>query len=281
MTKIIAEIASGHNGDLELAKAMIRAGAENGADFIKFQDWRASNVPDGDSDKNRYEKYQFPDAWYPILIPFCKEKGVQFLTTCFNADRAKFLADQGLKTIKLASISLTNHELIKWAGAYFEHIIISTAMHNKEEIEEAINLLVTNCQKFTIMHCVANYPAKLEVSNLERINELKKMVVDYPQASVGFSDHSLDPQVSMAAISMGISHLEKHFSLSRYLPQIPHEMLRGGPLVTTHQVSIEPKELRELSIWRDLVQIMYGTGEFKINTTELLIKEKYSNRYGK
>src|SRR3990167_11518014 len=112
MCKIIVEIASGHNGDLELAKALIRAAAENGADIVKFQDYRAERVPADDPDKARYEKYQFKDEWYPILIEECKKNGVEFLTTCFNAVRIPFLASLGFKKIKIASISLTNRELL-------------------------------------------------------------------------------------------------------------------------------------------------------------------------
>src|SRR3990167_7388125 len=168
MCKIIAEIASGHNGDLELAKALVKAAAENGADIVKFQDWRASNVPDTDSDKQRYEKYQFPDDWYSILIPYCKEHGVEFLTTCFNKDRVKFLAGLGLKKIKIASISLQNKDLLMFCGSHFEEIIVSTAMHSLEEVEEAVDLLATNAQKFTIMHCIANYPTAVSDANLGR-----------------------------------------------------------------------------------------------------------------
>src|SRR3990167_11177587 len=97
MAKIICEIASGHNGDLELAKALIKSAADNGADIVKFQDWRADNVPSNDSDKERYKKYQFKDEWYPILIDYCRGQGVEFLTTVFNADRCKFQADLGIK----------------------------------------------------------------------------------------------------------------------------------------------------------------------------------------
>lgn len=281
MTKIIVEIASSHNGDLELAKALIHAAAENGADIVKFQDWRASNVPETDSDKARYEKYQFPDEWYPILIDFCKEQKVEFLTSCFNVDRVEFLASLGLKKIKIASVCLTNTELLMKAGAHFDELIVSTAMHSAEDIETAIDILASNAKKFTMMACVANYPLKPEDARLGRINELKDMTRDMEYASVGYSDHSLDTDVAKAALAMGIKYLEKHFSLSRYLPQIPHQMFHNGPLITTHQVSIEPSELLELSNWRDKVQAMnYGKFEI-INDDEQAIKYRYLGRYGK
>jgi sialic acid synthase SpsE len=279
MTKIICEIASSHNGDIELAKALIKSASENGADIVKFQDWRAENVPENDPDKTRYEKYQFPDEWYPILIDYCKEQGVEFLTTCFNVDRVKFLADLGLKKIKLASISLTNTDLLMMAGLCFEEVILSTGMQSKEEIEEAIDLLATNAQKFTIMHCVANYPTLFGNANLERINKIRKMLPE--NGSVGYSDHSLDLDVAKVALCMDIEYLEKHFTLSRDLPQIPHQMYKDGPIVTTHEISIEPKELYELYCWKKNIKMIRGKGAFETNEIENLIKERYKNRYGK
>ena len=280
MTKIIAEIASSHNGDLDLAVAQIEAAVDNGADIVKFQDWRASNVPEGDTDKKRYERYQFKEEWYPELIAYCQEQGVEFLTSCFNVDRVEFLAGLGLKKIKIASISAFNTELIMKAGAHFEELIVSVGMHSKEEIEELIDLLASNTQKFTIMHCVANYPLNPQDANLNRIEELKKMLEGQEYASVGYSDHSLDLTVSGIAMAKGISYLEKHFSLSRFLPQTPHHMYEGGPFVTTHEVSIEPHELQELSILRDAVEAINGSGEFKTNEVENKIKDRYKNRYG-
>ena len=280
-TKIIAEIASSHSGDLDLAKALIKSASENGADIVKFQDWRASNVLDSDPDKARYEKYQFPDEWYPVLIPYCAEQGVEFLTTCFNADRAAFLAKQGLKTIKLASISLTNTDLLMTAGALFEEVIVSTAMHTRAEVEEAVDLLASNAHKFTIMACTANYPLDPKDANVGRLGALQAMLEPYPYASVGYSDHSLDLDVAVVAMSTGIEYIEKHFTLSRSLPQIPHQMYKDGPMVTTYQVSIEPRELRLLALWRDKIALVRGSGEFSINEVEQSIKNRYSQRYGK
>ena len=281
MTKIIAELASSHNGDLDLLKALVKAAAENGADLCKVQDWRSKNVPSNDLDKQRYEKYEFRDEWWPEFLKCCKENNIEPLTTVFNKDRVKFLADLGLKKIKLASISLTNHDLISMAGAYFDELIISTAMHSKEEIEEAIDLLATNAKKFTILHCVANYPTTPGNANLDRIDELKKMIEGIENASVGYSDHSLELEIPKIALAKGISYLEKHFTLSRYLPQIPHEMYEGGPLITTHQISIEPHELKELAEWRDWVKFTQE-GRFEDSLeVEQKIKDKYSKRYGK
>lgn len=279
-TKIICEIASSHNGDLDLAKALIVAAADNGADIVKFQDWRASNVSDNDPDKTRYEKYQFPDEWYPILRDYCKENHVEFLTSCFNKDRVKFLADLGLKKIKIASVCMTNTELLMMAGAHFEEVIVSTAMHTQEEIEEAIDLLATNCKKFTIMACTANYPLHWSNANLKRIDKLKEMLEGQEYASVGYSNHSLDLDVPRIAINKEIEYLEVHFSLSRYLPQTKHQMYENGPFITTHEVSLEPQELKLLDTYRIVYDNIKGDGTFTSNEIEQGIKKRYLGRYG-
>ena len=279
-TKIICEIASSHNGSINLAKALIDAVADNGGDIVKFQSWQAKNVSDTDPDKRRYEKYEFPKEWYEILIPYCKDKGVEFLTSVFNVDQVEFLASLGLKKIKIASISAFNRDLILKAGAHFEELIVSVGMHTQEEIEDLVDWLATNAQKFTIMHCVANYPLSPLDANLGRIDALKRIAEGQEYASVGYSDHSLDPSVAKTAIAMGVNYIEKHFSLSRYLPQIPHQMFDNAPKVTTHEVSIEPHELKELAEWRDKVEIIKGNEEFNVNNIENAIKNKYLNRYG-
>ena len=279
-TKIICEAASSWSGDPDLLKAMIKSASENGCDLFKTQDYRAKNVPDSDPDKARYEKYQMRDELYPKFIQWCKEFGVEPLTTCFNADRCKFLADIGFTKIKLASISLTNTELIMQAGLHFDEVIISTAMATQTEIEEAIDLLASNCKKFSIMHCVAEYPTKPEDANLERINTLKELVWGQEYANVGCSSHGLDLNIPKVALVMNIKYLEVHFSLSRELPQIPHRMYEGGNLITTHEISLEPKELFELSQWRDKVAIIQGSGDIKTTKIEQAIKDRYKNRYG-
>lgn len=279
-TKIITEISSCHNGDIELAKALIRAAAENGADIVKFQDWRASNVPLDDPDKARYEQYEFPDEWYPTLIAFCKQHNVEFMTSVFNIDRMQHVAHFGVKKVKIASVSLTNHKLLEAAGTYFDEVIVSTAMHTQEEIQSAIDTLYIYCKKFTIMHCVANYPTEAEDVNLSRIGTLHELVAGLSKASVGYSDHSLDMNVAKMAIGTSIRYLEKHFTLSRYLPQIKHQMYEEGPLITTHEISIEPHELRELSDWRNEFEMVKGTKDIKINEVESRIKARYANRYG-
>ena len=277
--QIACEIASSHNGDIELAKSMIDVIAENGC-IPKFQSWQAKNVQDNDPDKKRYEKYQFPDEWYDELIPYCKEKGTEFMTSVFNAEMAEYLAGKGKKA-KIASVSSTNYDLLAMCGANFDEVIVSVGMQDKETIEEISDILASNAKKYTLMVCTANYPTSPLKANLMRIKTLQEMLEGQEYASVGFSSHLMDVETVKMAMCMGIEYLEVHFTLSRYLPQVRHQMYMGGPMITTHEIALEPHELKELSTFRDKLGITQGSGEFKLNKVEEKIKERYLNRYGK
>jgi len=281
-TRLICEFASSHNGDIGLAKALIDSVADNAPGSIcKFQSWSAKNVSEDDSDKKRYQRYEFPDEWYPILIDYCKNRDVEFMTSIFNVGKVEEIAKLGVKKAKIASVCLSNTELLMMAGAHFDEVIASTAMATKEEIEEAADVLASSAKSFTLMHCVANYPCRSGDTNLERMNSIRKIIDGQEYASVGYSNHSLDLDVPKTAIAMGAKYVEVHFSLSRHLPQIKHQMYEGGPMVTTHEVSFEPHELRELATFRDKVEMISGDGAFGVNDVEMKIKSRYLGRYGK
>lgn len=136
--KIIAEIASSHNGDMELAKKMVRVAAESGVDMVKFQSWQSKNVADSDPDKARYASLELSDDAHISLKEECEENGVEFLTTCYDTGRIDFLKQLGLKKIKLASTDLKHFNFLKKIRDNFEEVIVSTGMSTKEEIEKAI-----------------------------------------------------------------------------------------------------------------------------------------------
>lgn len=273
-TKIIAEIASSHNGDIELAKAMIRAAADAGADIVKFQSWQAKNVADTDPDKKRYEKLELSDDDHKILMQECEKAGVEFLTTCFDTGRIPFLKNLGLKKIKVPSINLKEPKLLEALAKNFEHIFIATGMSNVVEIENAVKIL--SKVKYTIMHCVSIYPTPLEKANLEKIEWLKKI-----SPSVGYSDHTLGIEAPIVAMGMGIDYLEKHFTLSRYLPQDTHVTADGTPPITTHAIACEPHELKEICDWSKKIVQIKGDGHLGMYPEEELTRKKYTGRLGK
>jgi len=272
--KIIAEIASSHNGDIELAKSMIRAAADAGADIVKFQSWQAKNVPDNDPDKKRYESLELSDADHEVLIDECKKNGVEFLTAVFDIDRIPFLKSLGLKSVKVPSVSLKESKLLKALVDNFDHVFVSTGMSTEQEIKQAMDILSKT--KYTIMHCVAIYPTPLEKANLAKINWLKKHA-----PSVGYSDHTMGIDAPIASMSMGIDYLEKHFTLSRHLPQQSHTTADGSKPITTHAVACEPHELKVICDAAKKLEKIMGDGSLEMHPEEILTRKKYTGRLGK
>ena len=271
MTKIVAEFASGHGADLEMGKALIRAAKESGADIGKWQSWKAEYVKDSDPDKARYQKYELTDEIHWELKKYSDEIGLEFLTTVTRPERIPFLKSLGLKKVKIASVSLSNTELIKAAVENFEEVIASTAMQDKQTILTAGLILRPSD---TLMVCTALYPCPLQHANLERLNWFKDI-----HASVGYSDHTYGIEAPIVAMSMGITYLEKHFTLSKYLPQTKHQMYENGPYITTHQVANEPSVFKEINKWRTIINKIKGDVTFKLHPEEELIKQRYSGRY--
>jgi len=275
-TKIIAEMASCHNGDINLAKAMIRAAADAGVDIVKFQSWQAGKVSEKDPDKKRYEKLELSDEDHIILAKECKKYGVEFLTTCYDLDRIPFLKSLKLDTIKVSSVNLKEEKFLKELAKNFKHIIVSTGMSKKEEIEKAVKILSKLGVKFTVLHCVALYPTPLEKANLEKINWLKKIA-----PSVGYSDHTLGVDASIVALGMGIDVLEKHFTLSRYLPQDTHTTREGSKAITTHEIASEPHEFKQICDWARKSEMIMGDGHLEMEPEEEMTRKKYTGRFGR
>lgn len=272
-TKIIAEVASCHNGNLELAKALVRAAKDCGADIVKFQSWQARNVKSSDPDKKRYEKLELSERDHFILKDYCDEVGIEFLTSIFDINRISFLKELGLKTIKVPSTKCHDYELLGELAKNFEHIILSTGMHSEEEIVRADRLL--SGVSHTLMHCTSVYPCPLQYAHLERIEWLKKIT-----PSVGYSDHTSGTEAPFIAMSMGVDYLEKHFTLSRYLPQEKHKTRDSADAVTTHEIACEPSELREICQLAKLVQVVKGDKDELPLSEELETRKKYDGRLG-
>ncbi|MFA6159994.1 MAG: N-acetylneuraminate synthase family protein [Parcubacteria group bacterium] len=273
-TKIIAEIASSHNGDIELAKKMVRAAAKTGVDIVKFQSWQSKNVDDGDPDKQRYASLELSDEAHYILKEECEKNGVEFLTTCYDSGRIDFLKKIGLTKIKVASTDLKHFNFLKKLRDNFAEVIVSTGMSEKEEILKAINVLKTG--KYTIMHCVSVYPCPLEKANLKKLIWLKS-VAD----SVGYSDHVLGVEAAVFSLGVGVDYVEKHFTLDRDMKQIAHTTGKGLKPITTHTIADEPGTFKSLCEWRNKYEIALGSGSLELLPEEKLTREKYTGRLGK
>ena len=274
-TKIIAEIASSHNGDLNLAKAMIKAAAEAGVDYVKFQSWQAKNVKDTDPDKERYKTLELSDEAHYELIKECKKNGVEFLTSIFDRGRIPFLKKLGLNTIKIPSTYCNSEKMIKACRDNFKTVIVSTGMSSPEEVKKTSQLLKGH--DFVLLHCVSIYPLPKEKVNLQRMLWLKELAPKW-----GLSDHYLGAEASKIAIAMGADFIEKHFTLSRHLPQIRHTvtLASNASSITTHEIADEPQVFKEICAWRDLVSEMMGNGRKEMWPEEKDVRKKYTNRLG-
>lgn len=234
MTKIIAEIGWNHMGNIELAKKMIIAAKESGADFAKFQTWRVKNLKSGswDNDGRRdiYTRAELTDEKHNELIKICNEVGISFLTSVFNPDDIKFVSKL-IDNIKIPSSEMRNNKLLLEIIKYFKtkenhHIFMSTGSSTWDEIKNAIKILQDNNMNFSVLHCVSSYPCPPEICNLDKINELRKL-----HDSVGYSGHCFGINDAIVSLEYNIDIIEKHFTIDHSLPGrdnqfaiLPHEL---------------------------------------------------------
>ena len=272
--KIIAEMASSHNGDMRLAKKMIKAAADAGVDIVKFQSWQSKNVDDTDPDKRRYQSLELSDEAHIILKKECKRHGVEFMTTCYDVARIPFLKKLGLRKIKIASTDLKHFNFLKEIRKNFSEVIVSTGMSTEQEIKKALTILKKG--KFTIMHCVSVYPCPLEKANLGKLLWLKTLT-----PHVGYSDHVHGNAAAIMSLGMGVEYIEKHFTLDRTTPQPGHTVGKGLKPITTHTIADEPGVFKELVEWRDKHITAVGSGRLTLLPEEKLTRAKYTGRLGK
>lgn len=273
-TKIIVEIASSHNGDLNLAKKMIKEAARAGVDIVKFQSWQSKNVSDSDPDKKRYESLELSDEAHYILKRECEKNKVEFLTTCYDEGRIEFLKKLGLKKIKIASTDLKHFSFLKKIRDNFDEVIISSGMSTPDEIKKAISILKNG--KFTIMHCVSIYPCPLEKANLKKLLWLKSLT-----DNIGYSDHTNGIEASVFAMGIGVKYIEKHFTLNKNTKQEAHSVGKGLKPITTHSIASEPETFKQICQWRDKYKIALGSGNLNLLPEEKLTRKKYTGRLGK
>ncbi|MFD0749656.1 N-acetylneuraminate synthase [Mucilaginibacter calamicampi] len=244
-TLIIAEAGVNHNGDIEIAKKLIDAAAEAGVDYVKFQTFKATNLVSKVARKAEYQiqnhigkaeesqlemlqKLQLSEADHYTLISYCQEKNIRFFSTAFDLDSLDLLKKLGLTLFKIPSGEITNLPYLRKISQIADEIILSTGMSTIDEIEQAVAVLRKNSDtKITVLHCNTEYPTPFGDVNLLAMNAIKDSI----GVEVGYSDHTLGIEVPIAAVALGATVIEKHFTLDRTMP---------GP---DHAASLEPKEL--------------------------------------
>ncbi|MDT4763427.1 N-acetylneuraminate synthase [Sphaerochaeta sp. PS] len=268
-TFIIAEAGVNHNGSLDVAIKMIDAAKEAGVDCIKFQTFRASDLVSRKADKADYQKKQTKNdesqlhmlqklelspADFSILAQYCKERDILFLSTPFDFNSIDFLQTLNMQYWKIPSGEITNLPyLIKIAQTHVP-IILSTGMSTIEEIGDALKVLREyGCGEVTLLHCTTEYPAPYAEVNLRAMETLRREF----HVSVGYSDHTSGIEVPIAAVAMGATVIEKHFTLDRQME---------GP---DHKASLEPDELKAMVSAIRNIETALGSGEKKPSLSEI------------
>lgn len=235
-TKVIAEIGVNHNGSILLAKKLIDKAAESGADFAKFQIFKADNLAIKNSKKANYQNknlnnkitqhqmlknYEIDLKKIKIINDYCIKKKIKFLASCFDIESTNLYLKFKPKYIKIPSGEITNHQLLEYVGKKKIEVIISTGMSRMKEVEKAVDILIkagTSKKKITVLQCTTDYPAELKDSNLNCIQSLKKKL----KTKVGFSDHTRGDIASIIATSLGSTIIEKHLTLDKKMKGPDH-----------------------------------------------------------
>lgn len=240
---VIAEAGVNHNGDISLAKKLIDVAVEAKADVVKFQTFKAENIVIDEAPKATYQKETTDsnESQYKMLkklelsaenhkelIAYCKEKGILFLSTPFDLESIDLLDDLEIEIFKIPSGELTNLPYLEKIGAKRKQVILSTGMSTLDEVEAAIRILNNEGTKdITLLHCTTQYPTPMEEVNLNAMLTMKERF----GLQVGYSDHTKGIEVPIAAVAIGASVIEKHFTLDKNME---------GP---DHRASLEPNEL--------------------------------------
>lgn len=247
---IVAEIGSNHNGDIELCKRIIDSAKKNGANCIKLQTFTDKSIFSEKNYKDNFfiaddyrqrkdtnlrkivKKYSLNKKQIKNIKSYCKKMNIDFSATPFSKQEVDFLCKLKVNFIKVASMDLNNYEFIKYIAKKNRPIVLSVGMGNLSEIDEAIRAIESqNNFKIIILYCVSIYPPKNSDFNLKNIITLRKNY-NYP---VGFSDHSIGSELSLAAVALGACFIEKHFTIDKDM--------EGWD----HKISSNPVELKEIT----------------------------------
>jgi N,N'-diacetyllegionaminate synthase len=242
---VIAEAGVNHNGSIELAKELIDVASFAKADAVTFQTFKTENLVSIDAQKAEYQKettdssesqfemikkLELDIEAHKILMEYAKEKNIMFLSTPFDLDSIDLLNNLGLEIFKIPSGEITNLPYLRAIGKLNKKVILSTGMATMAEIKDALDILIlagTSKENITVLHANTQYPTPLEDVNLLAMLSIgKEFDVKY-----GYSDHTLGIEVDIAAVSLGASVIEKHFTLDKTM---------DGP---DHKASLEPYEL--------------------------------------
>ena len=260
---VIAEAGVNHNGSLNMAKKLVDKAVEAKADFIKFQTFRSESIATSKAKKANYQKknsskietqyemlkrLELSENKFNIIASYCKKKKINFLSSPFDIENLNFLKKLKMKYIKIPSGEITNLPLLEEIGKTKKKIILSTGMCNIIEIKKALLVLTKfglQKNKIILLHCNSEYPTPFKDANLKAIITLKRKF----KLNIGYSDHTIGIEASLAAVALGAKIVEKHFTLNKKLK---------GP---DHSSSLEPDELTKMIKAIRNIEISLGHGK--------------------
>ncbi len=269
---IIAEAGVNHNGSIELAKKLVDAAVLAGVDYVKFQSFKAENLVSKDAKKAEYQQINMADGddsqftmlkklelspeQHIELIAYCNEKGIKFFSTAFDLESIDFLASLKLGLWKIPSGEITNYPYLKQIALKKEPVILSTGMCDMTDIDNAIQVLLkfgVTKEQITVLHCNTEYPTPMHDVNLNAM----KAIADKFEVNIGYSDHTKGIEVPIAAVALGATVIEKHFTLDKTME---------GP---DHKASLEPQELIAMTTAIRNIEMALGSGEKKVTSSEI------------
>lgn len=271
-TLIIAEAGVNHNGSLAIAKSMVETAAWAGADFVKFQTFKAEKMISRQATKASYQvvntnnatesqlemvkKLELDLAAHNELLQHSQKHNIGFLSTAFDLESMDLLLDLSIPIFKIPSGEITNLPYLQKIGSLQKPLILSTGMANLAEVAQAVNILLqagTQRHQLTILHCNTEYPTPMQDVNLNAMLTMQQAF----KTQVGYSDHTLGIEVPIAAVAMGAVCIEKHFTLSRSME---------GP---DHAASLEPKELKTMITAIRNIEKALGNGIKQASPSEI------------
>lgn len=269
-TLIIAEAGVNHNGDLDLARQLVDAAVAAGADIVKFQtfnanrqvtrtakkaDYQAQATDSKESQHEMLRRLELSDEMHKELIAHCAARNIGFFSTGFDVESVDLLISLGQDCFKIPSGEITNLPYLRHIGRLGKAVILSTGMATLGEIEAAIDVLEqagTPRANITVLHCTTEYPTPMAEVNLRAMQSIHAAF----GVAVGYSDHTPGIEVAIAAVALGASVIEKHFTLDRNLP---------GP---DHKASLEPEDLKAMVAAIRNIEIALGDGIKRLTPSE-------------
>lgn len=267
---IIAEAGVNHNGDIRLAKQLIDVASEAGADYVKFQTFKAEKIASKLAAKAEYQKkttavdegqlqmlkkLELSHEDHLLLIEYCKSKSIEFLSTPFDLESIDLLKQLGIRLGKIPSGEITNLPYLKKMATSFDELVLSTGMSDMKEISEAIDAIEDSGfsrEKIIVLHCNTEYPTPFADVNLKAMQSIASAF----HVKVGYSDHTAGIEVPIAATALGACLIEKHFTLDKGME---------GP---DHKASLEPAELIQMVRSIRNIELSLGDGIKKPTPSE-------------